>query len=186
GDGEEQPGDDAFELRPDLISVKLFPCCYASHRLVGIALDARAALGDEAMQPEARYRLTVPAGSIDLLRHPRPRDGMQARFSATYPFAVALLRGTPTLADFTDDAVGDSAVAAVIDRVDVVEDAGQPSGGDIEFGQVSLEIRTPSGSATFARAVLPGSPLDPPTPGALRDKLAGCLEIYERWSGRPF
>src|SRR5690606_35974375 len=84
GDGEEQPGDDAFELRPDLISVKLFPCCYASHRLVGIALDARAALGDEAVQPEARYRLTVPAGSIDLLRHPRPRDGMQARFSATY------------------------------------------------------------------------------------------------------
>jgi 2-methylcitrate dehydratase PrpD len=186
-DGEAEPKDDAFELRPDLISVKLFPCCYASHRLVGIALDARAELGNEALRPDARYRLTVPEASISLLRHDRPRDGMQAKFSATYTFAVAMLKGTPTLADFLDEAVGTAAVSDIIDRLEIVEDATQPSGGDIEFGQVSLEIQPSSGaSQNFVRAILPGSPLDPPEPEALREKLASCLDIYERWSGQPF
>lgn len=187
GDGEEAPGDDAFELRPDLISVKLFPCCYASHRLVGIALDARAALGDEALQPGARYTLSVPASSISLLKHNRPRDGMQAKFSATYPFAVALLRGTPTLADFTDSGVGEAKVTQLMERLEIVEDETQPSGGDIEFGQVALTIEMPSGGQRrFVRAALPGSPLDPPAPDALREKLAGCLSVYERWSGHAF
>lgn len=187
GDGEEEPGSDAFELRPDLISVKLFPCCYASHRLVGIALDARSALGDAVLHPNARYALRVPAASISLLKHDRPKDGMQAKFSATYPFAVALLRGTPTLADFTDSAVQGEAVAAVIDRLEVTEDAEQPSGGDIEFGQVVLTVDLPEGvSRRFVRSAIPGSPLDPPARQALREKLAGCLGVFEEWSGRPF
>lgn len=187
GDGEEDPSADAFELRPDMISVKLFPCCYASHRLIGIALDARAQLGEAVAGAENRYRLSVPAGSIALLRHNRPRNGMQAKFSATYPVAVALLRGTPTLADFHDEAVGDPDVAAVMDRLEVTEDAAQPSGGDIEYGEVRLTVDNGNGEpAVFVRTALPGSPIDPPAPDALREKLAGCLDIYEAWSGKAF
>lgn len=187
GDGEEEPGEDAFDLRPDMISVKLYPCCYASHRLVAIALDARAAIGASIADGGVRYTLKLPAGSISLLKHHRPKDSMQAKFSPTYPVAVALLRGTPTLADFADEAVGDADVSAIIDRLDIIEDESCPSGGDIEFGSVTLTVALPGEAPRqFTRSALPGSPLDPPAASALRDKFAGCLHIYETATGSAF
>jgi 2-methylcitrate dehydratase PrpD len=187
GDGEEEPADDAFALRPDLISVKLFPCCYATHRLVGIALDARAKLGVGIVDDAACYRLSVPAGSIGVLKYDRPANGLEAKFSAPYPFAAALFDGPPTLASFTDEAVHRPETAVLMDRVEVVEDTAQQSGGDIEFGRVELTVTMKSGAVhQFDRAALPGSPLDPPQPDALQAKLGACLNVYESWSGRPF
>ena len=187
GDGEEEPGEDAFDLRPDMISVKLYPCCYASHRLVGIALDAREVLGPRIADEGARYALKVPAGSISLLKHRRPQDSMQAKFSPTYPVAVALLRGTPTLADFADAAVTDADVSVIIDRLDIIEDETQQSGGDIEFGAVTLTVTLPGEAPhKFTRSALPGSPLDPPAAAPLRDKFAGCLHIYSDATGSAF
>lgn len=187
GDGEENPADDAFELRPDLISVKLYPCCYASHRLVAIALDARAEIGASIADADTRYTMKLPAGSISLLKHRRPQDNMQAKFSPTYPVAVALLRGTPTLADFVDENIGDPTVSAIIDRIEIIEDESQQSGGDIEFGTVTFTV-TKDGSEpqVFTRSTLPGSPLDPPAAASLRDKFAGCLAIYDGVNGAPF
>lgn len=187
GDGEVMPGEDAFDLRPDMISVKLYPCCYASHRLVAVALDARDSIGPSIADESLRYRLKVPAGSISLLKHWRPNDSMQAKFSPTYPVAVALLRGTPTLADFSDEAVCDPAVSRIIDRLEVLEDETQPSGGDIEFGTVTFSVeKQGSKPRDFNRTALPGSPLDPPEMAALRAKLAGCQQIYANVTGSTF
>ncbi len=187
GDGEEAPGADAFALRPDLISLKLYPCCYATHRLVGLGLDARAALGGAVADPALRYRLSVPAGSVDILKYDRPGNGLQAKFSRTYPVAVAMLSGTPTLADFADDAVTRPETVALIERIEVVEDQSQPSGGDIEYGSAELLVTDPSGKEQrFSRSAIPGSPNDPPSPAALQDKIAGCLAIFEDWAGAPF
>lgn len=186
GDGEENPADDAFELRPDLISVKLYPCCYASHRLVAIALDARAELGASIADADTSYTLKLPAGSISLLKHRRPQDSMQAKFSPTYPVAVALLRGTPTLADFVEEAIGDPTVSAIIDRIEIIEDESQQSGGDIEFGTVTFTVaKQGSKPRVFTRSALPGSPLDPPAAAALREKFAGCLAIHNGVYGAP-
>jgi len=187
GDGEEEPGDDAFDLRPDLISVKLFPSCYAGHRIVGIALDARDAVGEALSGGDFRYRLSVPAGSITALKYDRPANGLEAKFSAAFPFAVAVVDGPPTLDSFTDTAVKRADVAAVMERLDIVEDQSQPSGGDIEFGKVELTVSSPSRPPeTFTRAALPGSPQDAPRLDALQAKLNTCIGTFEAWSGRPF
>src|SRR5690606_9484668 len=168
-------------------SVKLYPCCYASHRLVAIALDARAKIGESIADADTRYTMKLPAGSISLLKHRRPQDSMQAKFSPTYPVAVALLRGTPTLADFVDEAIGDATVSAIIDRIEIVEDESQPSGGDIEFGTVTFTVEKQGFEPqVFTRSALPGSPLDPPAVASLRDKFAGCLAIYDGVNGSPF
>lgn len=187
GDGEEAPADDAFDLRPDMISVKMYPCCYATHRLVGIALDARAQLGASLAEEAAHFRITAPAGSTELLKYDRPADGLQAKFSRIYPVAAALYEGPPTLASFTDEAVKRPELAALMDRVEVIEDPSQPSGGDIEFGRIDLTVTMKSGGVhNFTRTALPGSPLDPPKPEALQAKIDGCLAVFENWAGFRF
>src|SRR5918998_5640340 len=140
GDGESMPGKDAFELRPDRLSLKLYPCCYAAHRLIAVALDAARTLGSTLRQDGCRLVLSVPARSTEILRYDRPDNGLQAKFSARYVLAVALTSGPPTLAHFEDDAVRREDIRRVLQRISVHEDEAQQSGGDIEYGQVSLDV----------------------------------------------
>lgn len=185
GDGEETPGEDAFVLRPDLISVKLFPCCFAASRLVGIALDAREKIGQPP--PGSTFTVTVPAGSIAVLKYDRPVDGLQAKFSAHFPIAVALLDGTPTLASFSDEATGRADIRALMERIEVVEDPAQQSQGNIEFGEVRLTMRDPAGAdLEFHRKTLPGAPDDPPSQAALKAKIEACLDVFNAAHGASF
>ncbi len=59
-DGREEPTDDAYRLRTDKVALKLYPCCYGTHRLIGIALDARSKLGNAFSDDSIRIRVTVP------------------------------------------------------------------------------------------------------------------------------
>ena len=185
-DGVDMPEDAAFIAHPGDVSVKLYPCCYAAHRLIGVALDARDRLGaDFARREDVRLAVTVPAGSVEVLKYDRPTTALEAKFSGPFNVAVAMLDGVPTLQSYSAETVRRSDIASVMQRLTIVEDAGQPSGGDIEFGKVVLEI---DGGATerFERVAIPGSPDDPPAPEALRQKLRGCLRDFEQQASRPF
>jgi 2-methylcitrate dehydratase PrpD len=187
-DGREQPADDAYRLRADKIALKLYPCCYATHRLIGIALDARNALGGIFSDERIQIRVTVPKGSIDVLRYDRPRTGLEAKFSAPYSIAVALLDGLPTLDHFTDEATSRVDVTACMERTTIVQDGAQESGGDIEFGTVILDV-IDSDSATrgrFTRRAIPGSPDDPPSAPDVAAKFASVTPIFERAFGTLF
>ncbi|HWK97031.1 MAG TPA: MmgE/PrpD family protein [Pseudolabrys sp.] len=185
-DGVDMPEDAAFVAHPGDVSVKLYPCCYAAHRLIGVALDARERLGAEfARRDDVHFRVTLPAGSVEVLKYDRPATGLEAKFSGPFNVAVAILDGVPTLQSYAAETVQRSDIASVMRRLTIVEDPGQPSGGDIEFGMVALEI---SGSTVerFERAAIPGSPDDPPAPEALHQKLRGCLRDFEERAGKPF
>ncbi len=186
GDGEAEPGDDAFALRADRLSVKLFPCCYASHRLIGAALDARRALGAVFSDPGIEVRLSVPAGSVEVLRYDRPQTALEAKFSGPFTVAVALLDGVPTLQHFTDNATRREDVRSLMARIAIEEDAAQPSGGDIAAGTVTLDVDGRDGAtrASFERTAIPGSPEDPPAQADLAAKLNGCLSLFAERTGR--
>jgi 2-methylcitrate dehydratase PrpD len=185
-DGSEQPADDVYRLRADKIALKLYPCCYGTHRLIGIALDARAALGAIFADDRIRIRVTVPKGSIDVLRYDRPRTGLEAKFSGPYSIAVALLDGLPTLDHFVDEATTRPDVQACMERISVIQDAGQDSGGDIEFGTVALDVFDEAGKSrgNFSRRAIPGSPDDPPSPQDVLGKFESCTAIFNRARGR--
>ncbi len=187
-DGREVPSDDVYELRADRVALKLYPCCYGAHRLIGVALDARAALGDIVADERNRVRVTVPAGSIDVLRYDRPRSGLEAKFSAPYGIAVALLDGLPVLGHFTDAATTRADLRACMDRITIEQDATQQSGGDILFGNVTLEVTDGSGNSKgrFSRSAIPGSPDDPPAPRDVLAKFESCHAIFANSFGRPF
>lgn len=187
-DGIEEPTDDVYRLRPDKIALKLYPCCYATHRLIGIALDARAVLGRIFHDSGTRLRVTVPKGSIDVLRYDRPRNGLEAKFSAPYTVAVALLDELPTLEHFLDQTVSRRDIADCMERITIAQDPQQDSGGDIEAGVVRLEATDKSGRTlgTFSRRTIPGSPEDPPSPSDVLAKFESCTAIFARAFGTEF
>ncbi|ARP97828.1 MmgE/PrpD family protein [Pseudorhodoplanes sinuspersici] len=188
-DGLEEPSDEAYRLRADKVALKLYPCCYGTHRLIGIALDARAKLGNAFCDERLRVRITVPKGSIDVLRYDRPRTGLEAKFSAPYSIAVSLLDGLPTLDHFTDAAVASRGdVKACMERIDVIQNAAQDSGGDIEFGHVTLDVIGSDGATrdSFTRHAIPGSPDDPPSRADVIAKFQSVTAIFERAFSKPF
>jgi 2-methylcitrate dehydratase PrpD len=187
-DGLEEPADDVYLLRPDKIAVKLYPCCYGSHRLIGIALDASAALGSIFHDPNTRVRVTVPAGSIEVLRYHRPRTGLEAKFSAPYTMAVALLDGPPTLEHFDEHSISRKDVLGCMERIAIVQDPQWDSGGDIESGIVTLEVFDAVGQTlgTFSRHTIPGSPKDPPSSQSVLEKFENCTRIFNRAFSAPF
>jgi 2-methylcitrate dehydratase PrpD len=181
GDGIAEPSEDVFQVRADRVSVKLFPCCYATHRLIGAALDARKKLGSTLFrQPDTRMILRVPARSIEVLIYPYPRRGNEGKFSPRFPVAAALADGPPTLAHFSDVVVQRPDIVDIGHRLDIVEDQSQPSGGAIDFGTVALEVSSGGKTVgTFERQHIPGDPNDPPASEALAAKFESCFEAYE-------
>jgi len=187
-DAAEDPGDDVYDLRADKVALKLYPCCYGTHRLIGIALDARNALGDIVADDRTHVRVTVPKGSIDVLRYDRPQTGLEAKFSAPYTIAVALLDGLPTLDHFVDEAVSRPDLRGCMERIVVSQDGAQDSGGDIEYGTVTLDVTDASGKAigSFSRRTIPGSPQDPPSHQDILTKFESCNAIFTRAFGTAF
>lgn len=188
GDGIADLEEDAFRSRPEMLALKLYPCCYASHRLIGLALEARAALGAGLAEAGTRFRVVAPKRSLEVLRYDRPRNGLEAKFSGPYCIAAALMDGAPGLRHFDDVAPRRAEVLSLMERIDLSEDPSQDCGGDITLGQVAMEVLDPTGKPVghFLRGSIPGSPQDPPSRAAVAAKLAGCLAIFESGYGQRF
>ena len=180
GDGQSALTDDLFALRPDRIAVKLYPCCYAASRLIGIALDAYKDLGSVFADSAVSMNLVVPYGSINVLRYEDPTDGLQAKFSATYTVSVALLDGTVNMPHFGDAALRRKDIRECMSRLTISEDRAQPSGGELETGVVRLRVFKHGGLVgSYSRHAIPGSPADAANIDQIKSKAAGCFSVFE-------
>lgn len=174
----------ALDARPGSIARKLFPCCYATHRLIAAGIAARTAHGG-AVPEGADVTLLVPAGGMQPLRTALPRTGLEAKFSAEYTVAVALWRGAVGLADFEDAAVAHPEAAARMARVHVIEEP-PPNDGTygLEHGTARLSVAI--GGRTMARGEvgpIPGSPARPARPAEMEAKVTDCLARYGATGG---
>lgn len=169
----------------DVLSCKLYPCCYATHRLIAAALTARRQLPNGDLPGSARIRLSVPGGLLRPLRVIDPHTGLEGKFCAAYTVAVALAGGAVTLADFTDEAVHRPDIRALMGRIEVTEEpADDPLPTGIDYGTVRLTIEDAGGVAVAANVTAyPGSPQQPATKGELQAKVADCLAFYHRNGG---
>jgi 2-methylcitrate dehydratase PrpD len=151
----EQLGDPWEILNPGL-SVKKYPCCYATHN----ALDATLSLVqeheikvEEVKEVAVKVRPEVPA----VLIHPRPQKGLEGKFSMQYCLAAAILDRKIALASFADQAVQRPEAQTLIQRVHMQEAfaASDASLGleaevtiDLEDGRsVSRRVDIPRGDA---------------------------------------
>ncbi|MBI1885907.1 MAG: MmgE/PrpD family protein [Chloroflexi bacterium] len=145
---------DPFDIVSPGIGVKLYPCCYVTHRALDAALELRATNGIDASQVEA-VEVRVNRGMLMPLIKGTPRTGLEGKFSLEYCLAAALLDGWLTLDSFTDTAVRRPEAQALLAKVRAVEEEEEapfPIGGyaDVrirmmEGGEHSLRVDVPKG-----------------------------------------
>jgi len=157
---------------------KAYPCCYGAQRLVLASLDARARLmtiRTDAIVAIERVVMTVQTGTLIPLRVKEPQDGNAAKFCADYLIAVALLDGHIRLDHFTQDSLARADIAALRQRITVVEQG--PVSASIEEGTVQAHCTLCDGVVVASRRVdhFPGSSQEPLTDQQLDDKLFDCF-----------
>ncbi|KQS65709.1 MmgE/PrpD family protein [Modestobacter sp. Leaf380] len=161
-------GSDWSLMAPYGLAIKPFPSCGATHT----GIDAAVAVRELVDEDIARIRVGISGQAPRLLIYADPQTGNEARFSATYTVAAALVRGALGIADFTDAAVTDPAVRTLMSRVEVhVDDRlrDQP-----QF-PTAVEVTTVSGRRVEVVAdVARGKNANPMTEAELAAKFADC------------
>jgi 2-methylcitrate dehydratase PrpD len=112
-----------FALVDPGVEFKPYPSCRFTHRLIDGVLAVRDRHGSVA---DATIRCVVNPFAHRICIHPRPTDGLQAKFSLPYCAAVAWLDGWPSVASFTDERAVRDDVQALLRRVEM-EDAAGPT-----------------------------------------------------------
>jgi 2-methylcitrate dehydratase PrpD len=103
------------------LALKRFPCCYASHRGMDGVLRLNQRLGLNAENLE-RLECRMPPGGMRVLIYPRPKTGLEGKFSLQYALAAGVLDGEYTLWSFTDEAVNRPRIHDLLGRISARED----------------------------------------------------------------
>ena len=114
-DGEIAAGRDWHILRLGL-NVKRYPVCYALHRSIDglLLLKEKREIKTENI---SEIELTIGKLQAGVLRHSRPRTGLDAKFSAEFAAAASLVAGRVGLAELTDDFVRSQPVQSLLPKV---------------------------------------------------------------------
>ena len=166
-------------------SIKPYPVCRITHNAVDatLAAVAEAAMGSS----EDIDRLVVHVNSREswdevvhpLERRRQPRSPMDAQFSLPFVCAVAAVRGAPSLVHLSDDAVKDSEVLAVAQRVEPVLDPGfEDVTGRVIPMPVTVDLHLRDGRVISHRSDTPtGHPTKPLGWSAVEAKVRGCANF---------
>lgn len=166
------------------VTLKLFPCCYASHRGMDAVQTLMARMGIGAADVESVVGLTPPGGLIPL-KFPKPKTHFESLFSLPYALAVTLLDGHPGLRSFSQQRVTSADVAAMLDRITVTESddcvADHPGYEQKSYGsrgEVRVRITTRDGRSDAEHVHLaPGHPARPMTWQQAQAKFLGCAAV---------
>lgn len=163
-----------FDIVQPGIGVKLYPCCYATHR----ALDALLALKQERdIQPEQvqKVQVEVSRGTGMPLIHHRPQTSLEAKFSMEYCLAAALLDGRVSLTSFAQEAVQRPQAQELLRRVQMIEAEDAPEGEPPITGTATVTLTLDDGSRLSRRVEIPrGDPRAPVRWEELAAKYRDC------------
>lgn len=158
------------------LSVKGYPVCYSGHRVID-GVVAIAERENIAAAQVRRVRVTIGPAQASMLRNHRPQTGLEAKFSAEFAVAAALVERRVGLAQLTDSFVARSDVRALLDKV-VIEITDKPCPIDPAFSfadRVAIELADgrsfDSGPIRFAR----GNAKLPLDAAGLRRKFLDCM-----------
>jgi 2-methylcitrate dehydratase PrpD len=166
-------GDPWSVLDPG-ITTKLFPSCGSTHAALGGILELRR----QGLRADNVARIDVDVTDVAAgnLMYPRPRTGLEAKFSMQYCLARALTNGELGLDDFTDEAVTAGDLDELLPRIHCAEDPRLTAA--YVWGShrpAVLTVQTTGGDVVRHRAESP-----PGSPGhfsrdELLTKVADCL-----------
>lgn len=100
------------------LSVKKYPMCYATHRVIDGVLDLARANGVKAADV-ARVEATIGLAQAGMLRNHTPVTGLEAKFSLEFAVASALMAGKVGLSELTDEFVGQPGVREAMGKLSI-------------------------------------------------------------------
>ena len=176
-DGEIAAGRDWHILRNGL-NVKRYPVCYALHR----SIDGLLALGSgKKINPEKikEIELSIGKHQAGMVRHSRPQTALDAKFSAEFAAASAVVAGQVGLAQLRDEFVCSGAVQALFPRVKVTAvddpDPDEPLFARSDAVRVTLADGTVLASGPVRHAL--GHARNPVGLDELRAKFDDCVGV---------
>jgi len=100
------------------LSIKKYPMCYTTHRIIDAALDIAARPGFAAADVR---RIDVSLGSRQaaMAKHHRPRDALEAKYSVEFAVAGALAAGAAGFAQLAPDFITSPALARLMDATHI-------------------------------------------------------------------
>jgi 2-methylcitrate dehydratase PrpD len=162
-----------WQLSASGIAVKPYPSCALTHSAIDALVELRARHRIAAANVAA-VEVSVTAVVPDVLRHTRPANGLERKFSMQYCAAAALARGPLGLADFDDGPVADPATRQLMDRVHMVIDPTLPHELE-QQAWTRVTVRLTDGT-TFEEKPrgASGHPTAPLSDAELRAKFLAC------------
>jgi 2-methylcitrate dehydratase PrpD len=161
-----------WEIDEPGLFVKLWPCCYCSHRPIAGLLELMERHG---IRPEEVLEVAIgfPPGSDAGLLKERPTTGLGGKFSIEYTAAAVLVDGSAGLASFTDTAFNRPQVQALMDKVRSypIED-GKRWSSTVGYNDVAID--TLRGRFSMRVDATPGSPKTPMPASQLDTKFLDC------------
>ena len=100
------------------LSIKKYPMCYATHRVIDAVLDLTTA-HDLKAGDVRQVNASIGVAQASMLRNHNPTTGLEAKFSLEFAVAAALVARKVGLAQLTDAFVGQAAVREAMTKVNV-------------------------------------------------------------------
>jgi 2-methylcitrate dehydratase PrpD len=100
------------------LSIKKYPTCYATHRVIDGVLDLRREHGVNPDRVKA-IRARIGVAQASMLRNHAPVTGLEAKFSLEFAVASALVHGRVGLGELTDAVVNQAPIRALMQRLDI-------------------------------------------------------------------
>ena len=158
------------------IAVKPYPCCAMTHSAIDALLEL---CSRHAVRPEDVAAVEVGVAPVvpGILIHPKPQNGLEAKFSMEYCAAVALAEGRVGIGAFENDRVHHPTVRALMERVQMTVDPAIGGHQDRNaWSRVTLRlsdgrrlVREPQGPQ--------GHPNRPLSQDQLREKFRDCARV---------
>lgn len=158
------------------LSIKKFPTCYATHRVIDGVLDI-ARMNKISLPDVKEVHATIGLTQASMLRNHSPVTGLEAKFSLEFAVAAALLSGKVGLSELTDDFVRQSAIRNLMAKVRTsISDSRCPIEPAFSMtDRVEIVLHSgksfDSGDIRFAR----GNAMAPLGHNDLRTKFIDCL-----------
>jgi 2-methylcitrate dehydratase PrpD len=149
------------------VSFKPWPACRHAHPSIDAALALR---GRVAIEQISSVDVSTYKSALDFCDQPNPKTELQAKFSLQHCTATSLLHGAPWLPHFLVDALSESRLRALRDKVSVYESRELTSRFPQHYGaRVSVKLRDGS-LMTHEQLDALGDPEMPLTDAQMCDK----------------
>ena len=157
------------------VRLKPYPCGGLTHTSIYATIQLR---NQNSIKPDAveSIEVRVPQNTADTIKYRIPKSGLEGKFSMGYLVARVLIDGKVTLDSFTDAAVRDPKILALVEKVEMQVDLSLPPSTSADGSRAAVvTIRLKNGQTLSRNERFPkGSSQFPMTADELKDKVRTC------------